>query len=178
MRNIMQCHVMNRITPSLHTSCVYTHTYMCIHQVLQLFSATEIHGVVIATYITKQLTTKTYAEDAAAYWKAMTLDKETRHIGRDTGHSPVSIHQLAVHHACTWQVNHDCWNVHQTRCGACTCPPTTCLLMDWWGRRWSNLYPCHQHLAQIHCFQPQPADRHCTEVANLQWKAMTTWAYL
>ena len=67
MCNIMQCHVMNRITPSLHTSCVYTRTYMCIHQVLQLFSATEMHGIEIATYITKQLTTKTYAEDAAAY---------------------------------------------------------------------------------------------------------------
>ena len=41
--------------------------FMCIHQVLLLFPAIEMHGTVIATYITKQPTTKTYVEDVAAY---------------------------------------------------------------------------------------------------------------
>lgn len=96
-------------------------------------------------------------------------------------HTP-SAHQLVVHHACTLQVHHDCWNVHQTRCGACTCPkpPTTCLLMDWLGGRWSKLCHCHLYPAQTHCLQPhdQPADRHSTEVANLEWKVVTARAYL
>ena len=45
------------------------HAYMCIHQVLLLFSAIEMHGTLIATYITKQHTTKTHVEDAAALTK-------------------------------------------------------------------------------------------------------------
>ena len=46
--------------------CIHP-VFVCIHQVLLLLPAIEMHGTVIATYITKQPTTKPYVEDVAAY---------------------------------------------------------------------------------------------------------------